>query len=147
MLREYGLQRFVDQGRLSASGNACHANEFSQRDFYIHLFQIISAGATQLDRLSVARTSSVGNAYFQIAGQVAGSQRLLLQHLSRRSSKDDLPSPPPRLGSHVDDIIGVEHHFLVVFHYDNRVTHIAKILQRTDQSQVVSLVQADTRFV
>ena len=50
-------------------------------------------------------------------------------------------------GADVDEVVGGEHHVAVVFHDDDRVSEVAQLLERVDESLVVALVQADGGFV
>ena len=46
-----------------------------------------------------------------------------------------------------DEVVGVEHGVLVVFHHDDRVADVAQLLERLDEALVVALVQADAGLV
>ena len=47
----------------------------------------------------------------------------------------------------IDDPVGFHHRFLVMLDDDQRVAQIAHILQRLDQSRVITLMQPDRRLV
>ena len=58
-----------------------------------------------------------------------------------------LPSAQTARYSDVDDPVGRAHHVLVVLHHDDRVAHVAQLLQRVDEPLVVALMQSDGRLV
>ena len=79
--------------------------------------------------------------------QILGSQRMRLQHLLRSTGKYDFTTQSARFWTHIDDIIGCEHHVFIMFHHDNGITHVAQFFQRMDKPLVIPLVQSDARLV
>ena len=146
-LRQDGLQRLVDKGRLATARHARHADEPPQRELHIHPAQVIATRPAQPQAVAVASAAHSWHLDTALAVQVARRQRMRLQHLLRRADKDHLAPQPARLRPHVDDIIGRQHHVLVVLHHDDRVANVPQLLQRMYQPLVVPLVQADARFV
>ena len=69
------------------------------------------------------------------------------EHFAGSASKDDIPSQPTGFRPHINDIIGGEHHILVMLHHNDGVANVTQFLQRVYQALVVTLVQADTRLV
>ena len=47
----------------------------------------------------------------------------------------------------VDDVVGIQHHVLIVLHNDDGIAQITEFLERIDESLVVALVESDTRLV
>ena len=69
------------------------------------------------------------------------------KHVGRGAREDHFAPQAAGLGPHVDDVIGGQHHVLVVLHDDDRIADVAQLLQRTDKALVVALVEADAGFV
>ncbi len=74
-------------------------------------------------------------------------KRVGFQHLLGRTLEYHLTTFASGLRTDIDDIVGRQHHILVVLHHDDRITQVAQFLQRTDQALVVPLVQTNRRFV
>jgi len=53
----------------------------------------------------------------------------------------------PRIRAHVDHIIGMEHHLLVVFHHNHRIAGIAEFFKGVDEPEIIAVVQADARLI
>ena len=70
-----------------------------------------------------------------------------LEHIGRFPLEHHLATFAPGTRADVDDVVGGKHHVAVVFHYDDRVSDVAQLLQRVDEPLVVALVQADARLV
>ena len=68
-----------------------------------------------------------------------------------RCRRPDLPRRPspvlPCSWAEVDDPVGCAHHLLVVLDDEHGVAHVAKPLERVDESIVVALVEPDRRLV
>ena len=47
----------------------------------------------------------------------------------------------------VDDVIGSANRFLVVLDNDHGIANIAKVFKSVDQSDIISLMQADARLI
>ena len=75
------------------------------------------------------------------------SHRFGFKHFRRSSGENDFSAQTSRFRSHINHIVGSQHHIFIMFNYYNRVPHITELLQRTDQSQIVTLVQSDTGFI
>ena len=52
-----------------------------------------------------------------------------------------------RLRSDVDDIVGSQHHILVVFNHNHRVAHVSQLFERSNEPFVVALVKTNGRLV
>ena len=81
------------------------------------------------------------------AVQVVGRERVLFKQLCRSAGKHDVAALASGQRADVDDIIGLEHHFLVMFDNKDGIAVVAQGLQRVDEPLVVALVQADRRLV
>ena len=147
LLRKDGLQRFVDERRLAAAGNTGHTNQFAKRKLHVYILQVIAFGTAQPQAMPVAFTAF--GRYFDstFTIEVLRGQGMCLQHFGRSAGKYDFTTQASRLRSHIDDVIGSQHHVLVMFHYNHGVADVAQLLQRMDKALVIALMQADTRFI
>ena len=70
-----------------------------------------------------------------------------MKHGLRCSLINHFPTHAACFRSHVNHIVGCQHHVLVVFNDDDGVTCVAKLLQGIDEAEVITLVKTDARFV
>ena len=138
------VQNFIDQTGLSRTGHAGDADEGSQRNVHIHIFQIVLPRAANAQGLAVPRPPGSGNRDFLHAGQVLSRYGTgAVYDILQRSRRHDLAAVTARPGAHVYNKIGGAHGVLVVLHHDQGVAQIPQMLQRPQQLIVVPLVQAD----
>ena len=97
--------------------------------------------------MSVAFPSFCWDFYLHLSREVLGGKRLFLKHFLRGSFEYYFPTHSTGFRSHVNDIIRCQHHVLVVLYYDDRVTRITEFLQGIDETEIISLMQTDTRFI
>ena len=123
------------------------ANQLAQRELHIHILQIITLGATQPQTVSIASRRLAGTSmarspfkYWEVSVCVRSISRGV-------PGKNNIPSQPTSFRPHINDIIGGEHHILVMLHHNDGVANVTQFLQRVYQALVVALVQADTRLV
>ena len=147
MLAENRLQGRINQRRLSATRHAGHTNQRPQREGDIHILQVIPACPFYGDKLPVSFASFFRDRDLHLSVQISRSQRIRFQHLLRSSGIDHFTAQTAGLRSHIDHIIRIEHHILVMLHHDDGVPRIAQLLQRIDQPDIIPLVQPDTRLV
>ena len=50
-------------------------------------------------------------------------------------------------GPHIENVIGGQHRFGIVFHYDHRIPQIAQPEQCLQEPAIVALMQANGRFI
>jgi hypothetical protein len=85
-----------------------------------------------------------GDRDFAAAGEIgAGDRVFVLLNLIGRAFGDDVAAVNARGWAHVDDVVGGEDGFFVVFDDEHRIAEIAQADQRFEQPRVVALVQAD----
>ena len=72
--------------------------------------------------------------YLFLTTQIACRERLGLHHVSRAAHKDDFAAEASRTGSHVDDMVGLKHHILIVLDDDDRIAEVAQLLQGVDEA-------------
>ena len=147
MLAQDRLQGTVDQRRFAAPRHACHTDQRSQWKSHIYVFQVITAGSFDGDELAVSFPTFGRNGNFCFSVQISGRQRIDFQHLLRRTFVHDLSAQTAGFRTHVDHVIGIQHHILVMFHDNDRVPCITKFFQRVDQTDIITLMQPDTRLI
>ena len=147
MLAQDRLQGPVDQRRFTTSRHTSHTNKGSQRERCRNMLQVISACPDNLQKFPITRTACLRYGYFRLPVQVSRSQGIRLQHLCWCSGKDDFTTQASGPRSHINNIIGIQHHVFVVFHHNHRITQVSKLLQRMNQTDVIPLVQSDTGLV
>ena len=83
----------------------------------------------------------------ELAFEVFGSEGVGFHHFCRRSLEHDFAAFASCAGTDVYDVVGCQHHVLVVFYYDDGVANVAQVLERVYQSFVVALMQSDAGLV
>ena len=74
-------------------------------------------------------------------------QRVSFQHLFRRTLKHYFTPFTPGAGTNVHNVVGGQHHVLVVLNHNDGVTKVAQFLERTDEALVITLVKTNGRLV
>ena len=80
-------------------------------------------------KLAIAQTALLRHLYYTGAIQVIGRERVLLQEFLGRADKHDVAALASRQWPDVNDIISLQHHFLVVFNNQDCVAVVAQGLQ------------------
>ena len=147
MLAQYRLQGAVDQAGLPTSRHACHTNQLAQRKSHIHVLQVVPPAANQFQFLAIPGATNFGHRNLMLTGKIFRGKRIGQQHLVGCSGSDNLTTMPPGKRPHVNQIIGRKHHVFVVFYHDHGVARVSQFFERTDQTQVVAVMQADAGFI
>ncbi len=147
MLAEDRLQRAVDEGGLAAPRHSGHADERPQRESRVHTFQIVSRSSLYRYILAVALATLRGGGYLHPSVKIGRRESVGFQHFRRGTGKHHLSAEATRARSHVNDVVGTQHHVHVVLHDDNGVARIAKLLERVDKADIVALMQPYARLV
>src|SRR5690606_36748800 len=113
----------------------------------IHFFEVVSYGPGQRQNFPVALASAFRILYGKFARQELRRSAVASQECFRIASGDDMAAVPSGTRTNIDDIVGCQHHFLVVLDDDHRVAQVAQVFERTDQADIVSCVQADAGFI
>src|SRR5574344_1456976 len=146
-MTENRLQCLVDQRRLARTADTSHENQLTKRELHIHILQIIAAGAPYPETLTVAFAALRGYFDFPFTVEILTGHGMLLEHLAGCAFEDHLTAQTTGFRSHVYDVVGIEHHVLVVFHHDHGIADVAQFFERLDQPFIVALMQSDTRFI
>ena len=148
-LRERAIENVVHQSGFPRAGNACHDGEQAERQFEIHVFQIIRFAAEDANRLSVGGRAALGrHGNLQFAAQVTPRQRIgAALDFFRAALGDQIPARVARAGAEVHHVVGAANGFFVVLDDEHGVAQVAQFFERGDQAIVVARVQADGRLV
>ena len=111
------------------------------------MFQVVARRSVQHDAFTVALASLGRYFYLHLSVEVLSRNGVRLQHFLRRALEHNFAATPSGLGTYVYDVVGVEHHVLVVFNHDDRVAQVAQLFKRFDKTVIVALVKADARLV
>ena len=141
MLAQNGLERLVDERGLARAAHSRDHDELAERKLHVHVFQVVSARSPYPQTVPVALAAVQRCLYPQRVVEVSGCDGVVSEHLLRRALKHHLASFAPRFRTDVHNVVGAEHHVLVVFHHDDGVAHVAQALQRVYQTLVVALMQ------
>ena len=147
LLAEYRLQSLVYERRFAAAAHTRHTDELAQGEVYRHILKVVASRASQHKLSAVAFAQDLRNLYLPYSSQIIGCHGVSLHQVFRRTGEYHITAVSTRLRAHVNDIIRRHHHVLVVLHDYHRIAYIAKVFQRFNQSVVVSLMQADARFI
>ena len=146
-LAQVGFQGLADEGGFPAARDPGHAGEGIERQFEIHVLQVVAAGVLQAKEFPVARAPPGRKGDLPDSVQVVGRDGLLFQEFLDGTLGHDPSSFDTGARSHVHDIVRCPHHVLVVFHHDDRVAQVSQLFERGNQFLVVPLVEPDTGFV
>ena len=147
ILAEVGLEGLVDEGGFAAAAHAGDADEHAEGNLDGDILQVVAPGADDAEDFAIALPAFLRHLDLLLAVEESGGERVGLEHLGRRSLEDHLAAFPTGKGTHIDDVVGIEHHVFVVLDDDDGVALVAQLLERVDQPDIVALVQADTGFI
>ena len=142
-------ERFVDEGAFAAAGDAGDAGEEAERQFEVDVFQVVAAGAIEVQQaLVVARGARGGHGDGFAAGEVfAGEGIGVGADFGGGALRGDGAAVDTRTGADVHDVVGGTDGVFVVFDDDDGVAEVAQAQEAFEQAGVVALVQADGGFV
>ena len=145
---EGAAQHVVGERALAGTGNAGDAGEQTERDFDVHVLEIVFRRPFDFKK-------TVGGfgpffRYFDLdfAPHVLRGQRVFgFQQLFRSARKNNFAAVDARAGTEVDHVVGLADGLFVVFDDDDRITEIAQLFKRGEQAVVITLMQTDARFI
>src|SRR5699024_6751633 len=107
------LQRLVDKRAFTAAAYAGHANKFTQRNGYIHLFEVMSARAFQPQVFTASGAPGFGIGYGFFIPQKFGSHRARIKRI-RLALGDDFAAVFSGSRAEVHHIVGLLDSFTIV---------------------------------
>ena len=142
-------QRLVQQRAFARSAHARDAHQQTDRKLHADILEIVGRGSFERDRARFGDAPPLGgNGNLQPAGKISAGERIgRFAHFARRALRDDPPAVQPGAGADVDQMIGLQHHRLIVLDHQHGVALRLQLTQGVDQPLVVARVQADRRLV
>src|SRR5262249_8038704 len=134
-------------GALSGPAHAGDRGEHTEGEPNVDVFQVVLRGSAHPHR-PTRRTAKGRHRDVAFPGEVrAGEASLFALDRIRRPGDDDLAPHVPSPRAEVHDMIGRANRLLVVFDDEHSVAEVAQAAERTDETLVVALMQADARLV
>ncbi len=147
-LRQRAIQNVVHQSGFARAGNAGYYREQAERQFEVHVLEVVGFAAEDANRFSGGRAALRRHRNLQFAAQVAPRKRLgALLDFFGAALGHQVSAGIARAGAEVHHVVGAANGFLVVLDDQHGVAHVAQFFQRGNQSIVVARVQADGRLV
>ena len=146
--RQGFIQNLVDQGGFSAAGHAGDADQLSQRNLHIDIFQVVFRGAPDHEALSAAFPAPFRHRDKAFPAEIlAGHGFRTGTDILDRPGRHHIAAVYPGARADVNHIVRGAHGVLVVLHHNQGVAQIPEIFQGREQLVVVPLVQADAGLV
>ena len=147
-IRQRRSQRIGDQRAFTATGNARDDGEGTERNRQRHIVQVVLGCAGKFQGSALGLTTLLRHGDYATTGKIISSERTFCcSYLLRRSGGYHHTAALTRARTHVNHIISGADGIFVVLDDDNGVAEIAKVLERADKALIVTLVQADGRFI
>src|SRR6185503_9934543 len=89
MFAQDRIQCLIDQRRLAAATDARDHNELAQREFDIHVLEVVSPGALYFQKLSIALSPLLRYLDLLMTVQIGGRKRIQLQQGGRAPLRHD----------------------------------------------------------
>ena len=143
------FEDLVDEGTLTTAADTRYANELTQRDFNIDIFQVVVPSPTDLDHAGrVTLAPFFRNRDLQSTAQILSRQTgFRFDNLRRVPLDHHFTATNARTGPEIDQVVTLTHRIFIMLDHDNRVPQITKMLKRVDQPVIVTRVQPDRRLV
>ena len=147
-LGQAAVEDFDDETALARTGDTGDADELAERNLDVDGFQVVFRGAADDQVVSVTVSSFGRYGYLAFVRQELPGQGSGTSFDGSNISGTYYPAsvfsgPWPQ----VDDPVGSADGVRVVFYHHDSVAHISQALQSSDEARIVSLVQADGRFI
>ena len=134
--------------RFAGAGHTGDADEHSERDRDVDVFQVVLPCTDDLKEFSAALTALFRNGNFPSAAEiVSGYRGGVVDYLLRGADGDDLPAVYSGTGSYIDDVIRLHHGFLIMLDDYKTVSDVAEGFECLYQPVVVALMKPDARLV
>ena len=82
-----------------------------------------------------------------LSADILRGDAFALHHLLRRTHEYNLTAIATCFGSHIDDMVSLKHHILIMFNDDNGIAKVSELLERIYQLNVIPLVKTNTWFI
>src|SRR5207245_10979166 len=132
LLRERAVENVVDERGFAGAGNAGNNEEQAKRQRDVHVFEIVGAGAEDLDDFAVGAAALFRDGDFCRAAEIAASEgSRTCFDLLRLALRDEIAAGVARSRAEVDHEIGAADGVLVMLNDKDGVAELAKTFERT----------------
>ena len=141
------IKNLVDQTAFPGTGNTCNAGHDAQRNLNVYFLQIIFFSA--FDRkISLRFSSALRHRNLQLPAQIlSGDGVFYLHDFFGRAFRNYFSAMRTGPRPDIDNMVCGQHRIFIMFHYEQRISHIFQVLQRRNQFIVIPLMQTDTRLI
>ena len=109
----------VYERAFSGAAHACDADEFSERDLDVHVFQIVVRRSANDELFSRAGTRFLDRRYRSASGEELACDALFgVQNVLDRPFRHDVSAVHACSGPKIDDLVRETHRVFVMFHDD-----------------------------
>ena len=147
MLTEDRQQGLIDERALTTPRYPSDTYHGTQREGDIDTTEVIATCACQAELTLGHRATLGGDLDGLDTADIACRQRASAHHRLGRTREDDLATEAACLRPHIDDMVCLKHHILVMLDDDDGIPQITELLQRMDEAHIVSLVEAYARLI
>ena len=122
------IKDLIDQGGLSASGDAGNTNKCAQWKFHIDVLKIVFLCANHTDYFSIAGSPLGRHRNIFSSGKILSCHTLLaLADIIHCACSNNITTMDSCSRPNIHDIISFPHRFFIVFDHDQRITNIPKL--------------------
>src|SRR5712692_6321988 len=147
-LREGTIENVVDERGFPGTGDARDNDEHAKRQIDVDFFEIVRAGAKDLNDFAVGAAAFFGDGDFRGAAKILAGERFGSGFdLLRLAVGDEVAAGIARAGAEIDDEIGATDGFFIMLDDEDGVAEIAKMFERAEEARVVASVKTDARLV
>ena len=147
MLTEDRQQGLIDERALTTPRYPSDTYHSTQWEADIDTTKVIATCARQAELTLGHRATLGGDLDGLDTADIACRQRASAHHSLGRTREDDLTTEAACLRPHIDDMVCLKHHILVMLDDDDGIPQITELLQRMDEAHIVSLVEANARLI
>ncbi|CCK04027.1 hypothetical protein BN129_2780 [Cronobacter sakazakii 701] len=142
-------QRIVDKRRFTGARNASHAGKEPNRQRQGNVFEVVAARTGQLQHFfRIGFHALFRHFNLALTAHELARERFRHRHNGvKRAFRDDLTAVYARARADVDHVVGGADGVFIVLHHNHGIAKITQVNQRTEQTFVIALVQADGRLI
>src|SRR6266478_1681370 len=140
-LRERAINGIEHERRFAGAGDAGDTSEDAQRNSDVKITKIILACALDGEPSSGKFSPAHGHRNLNFAGKIfSGERTFIAHHIVGRALRDDVAAVNSGPGTHVDQMIGLEHGLAIVLDDQHRVAEFLETLEGRQQALIVALM-------
>src|SRR5690606_18900401 len=127
----------------TASRHTGYASQRLQRYADGYIFEIVTSSTDYLDHFAIPLPANGWYFNFFCPTEIlSGDTVRIVAHLFGMSDGDDVAAQLACTRSDINQIIGCEHNIFIMFHHQDTVVRTDEIFQCSDQSLIITLMQA-----